>query len=344
MSFDLDTGRLPPISQNSAQVAVKNTSNIIHVCSKKGLDDTIASSSKTTDISKLDNSDKNRLESSGTVREVVGTSNVPANDYTDSACIDCNRSPTMDLSCSNSEPMSGDNLGINREPKFENPGLNGNPTIDHCMNYGEINSGKLTINFFSKESPTLGPFCYKPPLSDNFLPLDSLNFNISGQLNELVFASPIMSPVGFITPESCEESPESILKNAAKTFPTPSIFRKRRNGIKRNVTPSKAAKVVNVSPAYDEQEERTNDISGSEVVRLYLTPASHNYESNIPYSKAFTAIRHRSRSKQTAVKSLEKQLEFAFDLHKNSHKMEKSTKRSAVMTEECLHKTKLSET
>ncbi|TKY63274.1 Myb-related protein 3R-1 [Spatholobus suberectus] len=324
MDFYLATGSLLPILKSSAQVAVKDTvrhstSNTIHVCSNKGLDDTIVSSSKTTEFSKPDNSDKNQLESSGTVTEVGDSSNVPANESADSACIECSRSSNISLNCSNLEPASRDNLGINSEPKFENPGLNGNPTIDHCMNNGEMNRGRLTRNFCSKESLTLCSFCYEPPQFDNLRPLDSL-----------------CSPVGFLTrppvkgSELCQESPESILKKAAKTFPTPSILRKRRNGIKRPVTPSKVAKEVNDSHAYNEQG-RTNDISGSEVVRLSLSPASLSYGSNIPHNKAFNATPlYRLISRQTTIKSLEKQLESAFDIEKCARKMEKSTKRRVM--------------
>ncbi|RDX76788.1 Transcription factor MYB3R-5, partial [Mucuna pruriens] len=54
-------------------------------------------------ISKLDNSDKNQLESSGIVREVGDSSNVPANESAESYFIECNSSSNNGLSCSNSE-------------------------------------------------------------------------------------------------------------------------------------------------------------------------------------------------------------------------------------------------
>ncbi|RDY12387.1 Transcription factor MYB3R-3, partial [Mucuna pruriens] len=325
VDFYLATGTLPPIPipKNSAQASVKDTvrhstTNTIHDCSNKGLDATIVSSSINTYISKLDNSDKNQLESSGIVREVGDSSNVPANESAESYFIECNSSSNNGLSCSNSEPVNGYNFRIISEPKFENPELNGNPTIYHCMNNDEMNSGKLTRNLFPKESPIVGSFYYEPPKFGNSLP-----FNISGLQNEF-FSYPMMSPVGFLTPppvkgsELWSESPESILKKAAKTFPTPSIVRKRSNGVKRPATPSKGAKAVNDSHAYNEQA-RTNDISGSEVVRLSLTlsPPSHSYESNIAHSKAInTTPPYRLRSKQTAIKSLEKQLESAFVIEK----------------------------
>nr|KYP34266.1 Myb-related protein 3R-1 [Cajanus cajan] len=288
MDSYLDTGKLPSTPKYSAQVAVKDTVshstfNTIHVCSNKGLDDSIASLSKTTDISKQDNSDKNQLESSGTVREVGDSSNVPANESHDSDCIKCNGSSNKALICSNAKVVSGDNLGINSEPKFENPVLNGNPTTDHYMN---------------KDS--------------------NLHFNIPGLQNDL-FSSPMLSPVGFLTPppvkgiELSPESPESILKKAAKTFPTPSILRKRRNRVQNPVTPSKVAKELH---AYTERE-RTNDNFGSEVVSLSLSLACHSYESNIPHNTAFSATPpYRLRSKQTTIKSLEKELESAVDKEK----------------------------
>ncbi|KAL2319427.1 hypothetical protein Fmac_028396 [Flemingia macrophylla] len=272
----LDTGKLPSNPKYSAQVAVKDTishsttttSNTIHVCSTNGLEDTIVSSSKTSDISKLGNSDKNEPQSSGTVTGVGDSYNVPANESHGSGCIGCNRSSNKALMYCNSEAVSGDNLGINSEPKFENPVLNGNPTIDY-MKQGEINSDRLTRIFFSKESPPLGS-SNKPLQVADAVTLDSpLHFNISGLKNDL-FSSPMMSPVGFLTPppvkgiELSPESPESILKKAAKTFPTPSILRKRRNRVQNPVTPTKVAKELH---AYTEQE-RANDTFGSDVLNL----------------------------------------------------------------------------
>jgi myb proto-oncogene protein len=76
------------------------------------------------------------------------------------------------------------------------------------------------------------------------------------------------------------------------------------------------------------------------------SPASHGDKSVNLNNKAFNASPpYRLRTKRTAVvKSVEKQLEFAFDKEKNDDSMsamEKSAKRSNVMNEDCLHERKL---
>ncbi|KAK7390563.1 hypothetical protein VNO78_25872 [Psophocarpus tetragonolobus] len=227
MDFYVATGRLPPIPKSSAQV-----------------DATTASSSKTTDVTKPDCSDKNQLESCGTVRDFVESSNVTA-----------------------------------------------------------------------KESA-------------NSLSLDSFYVNTSNMQNE-VFSSPMKSAAGFLTPLPekkgsvlCrEESPESILKKAARTFPTPSILRKRRYGAKRPSTP---AEELNGSQPCDEQQQ-TNDVSSSAAVRLHLSPASHSHENNISHNNALKETPNRLRLRQAFIKSLEKQLESAYDIEKRARMMEKST-------------------
>jgi len=348
--FYLANGRLPPIPKSSTEIAVEDTehstTNTIHVCSNKGLDGTVASSSKTTVITKLDNNDKNKLLSSGIVREVVDPSSVPPKKCADSDCVDRNRLFHKDLRCSNLEAGSGDNFKIIRATKLVNPGQNANPRIDHCLNDSDMNGDRSTRNFYSRESRKFGSFSYESPRPGNPHPSESFNFNISGLQNE--YSSPIKSSVGFVTPryvkgiESCSESVESILREAAKTFPTPSILlRKRRNEDELPATPRKLANAVN-SRVYNE-EVRTNDASYSEGVRLFVSPANHGHRRNILHNKAFnTTPLYPLRSKQRAIKSLKKQLDSAFYMEKRARELKKSTE-SVVMTEDSLHKTNLAE-
>jgi len=351
--FYLANGRLPPILKSSTEVTVKDTvthstTNTIHVCSNKGLDATVASSSKTTDFAKLDSSDKNQLESSGIVREVEYSSSLPPKKCADSDCVNCNRLFHEGLRCSNMESGSGDNFKIVKAPKFVNPGQNANPRIDHYLNNSDMNGDRSTRIFYSKESRRFGSFCYESPRLDNPQPSDSFSFNISGLQNQY-FSPRMKSSVGFVTPphvkgiESCSESLESILRKAAKTFPTPSIIRKRRNGSELPPTPRKLANAVTSHVC--NEEVRTNDVSSSEAVRLPVSPANHGHGSNILHNKAFNMTPlYRIRSKQTAIKSLKKQLDSAFHMEeKLASEMEKSTK-SVVITEDCLHKPKLAET
>ena len=354
LDFYLTTGRLPPIPKNNAQVAVKDTirrsaTKTILVCSNKELNVAVETSSETTAISKLDESGKNQL-SSGTVRDVGDAVSVPANESADSDCVECKPGlSNVDLSCSNSEPVSRANFGITCGTNFENSGLNGHSKMEHCVNNGEMSCSRLIRTSLSQESPTCGSLCYEPPQLNGSVPLDSLSLNIVCLQNEYC-SNPMLSPIGFFTPPSvksselCTETPESILKKAANTFPnTPSILRRRRNRVQTHTTPSKILKVDNDSSTSNEPE-RTRDNSGSEVGRFYESPASHDNESDVP--KVFNASPpYRLRSKRTAVlKSVEKQLEFAFDKEKNDgnvNPIEKPAKRSNVMNEDCLHETKL---
>lgn len=355
LDFYLATGRLPPIPKNSPQVAAKDTirrsaTKTINVCSNKELNVAVETSSETTAISKPDDGGKNQFESSGTAREVGDSSGVPANESADSDCVECKPgSSNVDLNCSNPEQVSRANFGTNYGPQSEKSGLNGNSIVEHCLNNSKMSSSSnWLIRTSSQESPTCGSLCYEPPQLDGSVPLDSLYLNIVSLQNEYC-SNPMLSPMGFFTPprvrvsESYSESPESILKKAANTYPnTPSILRRRRTGVQTLTTPSKVLKVNNVSHI----PNRTKDDSGSEAWTFSESPASRSNGSDIPNNKAFNASPpYRLRSKRTAVvKSVEKQLEFAFDKEKNDDNkstMEKSAKRNNVMTEDCLHETKL---
>ncbi|KAF7825668.1 Transcription factor MYB3R-3 [Senna tora] len=326
LEFYLATGNLPPIPKNSPQGSVKDTTRrsatkTILVCSNKGLDGAAETSSETTDITKKDDSGKNQLDSSATVREVGNSLSIPANESADSDFVERKpRSSNIDFSSSNLEPVSRDNFGMISEKKFEYAGLNGKQTIQNCKNNVEMSSSRLISTSFSQDSPSSGSLCYEPPQLESSVPLDSLYLSMCCLQNEYI-STPVMSPIGFFTPpcvkgnELCTQTPESVLKMAAKTFPyTPSILRKRRNGVQK--------------------QEGTKDSSGSgsECGKLCESPASND----VPNNKAFNAsppyrLRYR---RTTIVKSVEKQLEFAFDKEKHDgNTKEKSAKRSTTLTE-----------
>jgi len=345
LDFYLATGRLPPIPKNSPQVTVKDTirrsaSKSILVYSNKELNAAVETSSETTAISKLDDSSRNQFESSGTVREVGDSSSVPANESADSDCVECKPgSSNIDLRCSNSEQLSKGNWGITYGPRPDNSGFNGHSTFEHCTNNGDMSTTSL-IGTSLQESPTCGSLCYEPPQLHSSIPIDSLYLNYICQQNEFC-STPTLSPIGFFTPprvkgdELCTETPESILKRAANTFPnTPSILRRRRTEVQALTSPSKVLK-VDKDPRSSNETGRTNDDSGSR--HFSRSPASHGNVNDIPSNKTFNASPpYRLRSKRTGiVKSVEKQLEFAFDKEKNDDK------RSNVMTEDCLHEKKL---
>lgn len=350
LDFYLATGKLPPIPKSNPLVAAKDTvkrsaSKTILVSSNKELNVAVEASSETTAISKPDDSGKNQFESSGTAREVGDSSSLPANESADSDCVEGKPGPSnVDLSCGNSEHISRANFGTTYGPKYENSSLNGNSITEHCLNNGKMrNSSSGLIRTSTQENQTCGSLCYEPPLLAGSVPLDSLHLSILCMQNDYCSK---LSPIGYTTPprarvsELCTETPESILRKAANTYPnTPSIFRRRRTGVQPLTSPSKVLKVDNDSHASNEPY-RTKNNSDSEAQTLSVSPASRDN------NKAFNASPpYRLRTKRTAVvKSVEKQLEFAFDKEKNDDNMsamEKSTKRSNVMTEDRLHERKL---
>ncbi|KAE9592067.1 hypothetical protein Lal_00012949 [Lupinus albus] len=352
LDFYTATGRLPPISKNNTQITVKDSirqsvNETLLVCSNKELNAAIETSSETTAISKLDDSSKNQLESSGTAREVGYSSSIPANESADSDSVECNPgSSNVDLSCSYSEPVSRANCGITSGPKIENSSLNRKLTIEHCINSGEMSSSRLIRTSFPQESPSCGSLCYEPPYLDGAVPLDSLDLNYICRHNESV-----LSPIGFRTPTSMKsrewrESPESILKKAASTYPnTPSILRRRRTAVQTHTSPTKVLKLDNGFHASNEPV-RDKDDSGSEVGMCSESTARLVNESDALSNKVINASPpYRLRSKRTAViKCVEKKLEFAFDKEKNDDnviEMEKSAKRKNVLSEDCLQETNL---
>ncbi|CAL5192098.1 unnamed protein product [Lathyrus oleraceus] len=338
LDFYLATGKLPPIPKNNSLFAAKetlrrSTTKIIPVSSNVELSVAVETSSETTAISKHDDSGKNQFESSGTAREVGDSSSVPGNESADSDCVECKPGPSnVDLSCGNSEHISRANFGTTYGPNNENSALNGNLITRHCLSNGKMgNSSSKLIRTSTQENQNFGSLCYEPPVLAGSVPLDSLHLSILCMQNDY---SSKLPPMGFITPprasvsELCTETPESILRKAADTYPnTPSIYRRRRTGVQLLTSPSKVLK-VNIDSHASNEPDRTKNNSGSEARVLSKSPASRDNKSVILDNKAFNASPpYRLRTKRTAiVKSVEKQLEFAFDKEKN---------------DDCLHERKL---
>ncbi|KAJ7950322.1 MYB family protein [Quillaja saponaria] len=353
LDFYLATGKLPPIAKNTPQTSVKDTIRrsaikTLLVCSNKGLDTTAETSSETTDISRLDEEGRNRLGSSATLRDAVDSSSVPLCESADSEGVEYRPgSANVDFSCSNSDS------------KFENCGTDSDLKFETCINKGEIYTDRVRRTPFSTKAPTYGSLYYEPPQLESSVPLDSIYLNMFCLQHEYN-STPFVSPMGFFTPPSVKDrelstqTPESILKMAAKSFPnTPSILRKRKTAVQTHVTPSKVVK-ENAESAKDmfhtsNEQERSQKVSetyGSEGKNLCESPANHVSSIVVPNGKAFNASPpYRLRSKRNAVsKSVEKQLEFAFNKEKNdgdAKSMENSAKRSSPVTGDCSNETKL---
>ncbi|KAJ6363028.1 hypothetical protein OIU78_003257 [Salix suchowensis] len=293
-----------------SKMELKDTNKSAVMKTMKESDSAAQTSSGTTDICKLDEDGKDQLEST-LVLDVVASSSVLPNEYADS----------VDLSCCDSE----------LQQKFEDNQDKG------------IGSG---LQF---DRPSYGSLYYEPPLVEQ---LDSYPSNM-GNVQHENNSCPVSSPVSFFTPPCVKsrdlsaQSPESILRIAAMSFPnTPSIFRKRKTV---DLLPSKIGKVgeetikdrLTMSVEHENTLEKTAAQDGS----LCESPASLGNGSIRSHDKPFNASPpYRLRSKRTAVfKSVERQLEFTFEKGRSdgTKPTRLSVKGGSTVTEDCSRATKM---
>ncbi|KAG7964793.1 hypothetical protein I3843_09G188800 [Carya illinoinensis] len=370
LDFYLATGKLPPIAKNSPQNGSKDTNRSsatknLFVCSNKGSDSTAQSSSGTTDICKTNENSKDQLVSSAPPPDMGASSNPIPNSSADSECGECKAgSSNVDFSCSNSGSLPNfENSGINSEQKIENCAINSEQKIENSgiindqmfEKYGidgETDEDKVNGTPLPFQTPTYGSLYYEPPQLNSYIPLDVGLMNLCCIQHEYNPSS-VVSPVSFFTPPCVKssglsmQSPESILKMAAESFPnTPSILRKRRTEDQKHLHRSKIVKadeelVEDVVHASDEQKKSKNSLEKSDSVdgSLCVSPTCH------ANSIGNASPPYRLRSKRTAVfKSVEKQLEFTFDKEKcdsSTKSKELSRKGSSPVTPDCSHAAKI---
>nr|URY18751.1 MYB protein [Zanthoxylum bungeanum] len=332
LDFYLATGKLPPIAKSSLQNGTKDTNQPTAtknlVCANKDSDSAAQTSSGTTDIGKTDeDGGKNLLESSALVPDMATSSSIRPNESVDSEGVECNpESPNVDLTCSESMPRL-ENCVVNRD--FVEDTIVGTPK--------------------QVGTPTYGSLYYVPPQLKSCIPLDSDPSNTCS-VNHEYNSSPITSPISFFTPPSvkgslCAQSPESILKIAAKTFPcTPSIFRKRKPVAQAHLGANKIGKVdgEKMSDRFRLSGQQESSRNNSENSPFQDGSPSSTIEPNRMMFNASPP--YRLRSKRTAVfKSVERQLEFTSNKEKcddNTKPVKLSLKGTYSVTEDRLHTTK----
>ncbi|OAY43543.1 transcription factor MYB3R-3 isoform X2 [Manihot esculenta] len=319
--------KLPSVAKNGIQNGTRDTNKPAVTKTSKESDSTAQTSSGTTDACKLEEDGKDQLESLALVRDMAASSSVFPNESADSEGVECTHSFVADLSCCDSEAL----------PKCENYGIN-----------YETNEEKVFGSQLQFETSTYGSLYYEPPQLETCTPIN-LDPSVMHQVQHEYSSSPISSPISFFTPPCVKssnlraQSPESILRIAAKSYPnTPSIFRKRKTGSQVHLLPSKIGKVgqESIEDRLQRRTEYTPEKAGSQKGNLHDSPHPDD-STSLPNGKAFNASPpYRLKSKRTAVfKSVERQLEFTFD--KERCDTTKSVNGSSLITEDCARATKM---
>ncbi|KAM1333786.1 hypothetical protein EV1_009712 [Malus domestica] len=349
LDFYLATGKLPPPPKYGAKEPRSNATKKILVRSTKGSDSTAQTSSGNADMSKLDEDGKDQFESAAPPQDMGASSSVHPNECADSEGVECDlRLSFMDLSCSNSD--SGpkfDNFGVKRKPQIENSVSNGRAESENCGFSNQMDEDSVKTTSFPFETPRYGSLYYEPPPLESSVQFNS-GFSSMHRLQNDYTSSPNLSPISFFTPPCvkgsglCNQSPESILKIAAKTFPnTPSILRKRKT-IGQGKLPCHKVAVVDCESVREmlnvsSEHKNSAEVSGSQDGSLCESPTSNG--------KAFNASPpYRLRARRTAVfKSVEKQLEFTCDeeYDANSMSVELSANGGSAVIKDCTHPTKM---
>ncbi|XP_057801356.1 transcription factor MYB3R-3-like [Salvia miltiorrhiza] len=175
---------------------------------------------------------------------------------------------------------------------------------------GEVDQYRIIGAAVHCDSPIYGTLYYEPPVLDSQEQLGSNIGNNFSMQSESDISATALSPTPFITPPSVNsrslytQTPESILKIAAKSFPiTPSILRKRKS------EQQQPKETVLSNSEHDQTNSSEN--TGLQNNSLCENPTCNN-EDGLSSNKSFNSSPpYRLRSKRTSVlKSVEKQLDF----------------------------------
>ncbi|XP_073289315.1 transcription factor MYB3R-5-like [Primulina huaijiensis] len=234
LDFYLATGNLPPVAkhvtQNGAREIDRTTLVGEHFVSDKGFEITALASSGPTDIDKVE--DARDYNWKTTENPDLTASTVVRQDdpkfiakNPDASTVNWQSKFTnSELTKSEVYPSEADTIQLNVESEIERHGTYGE--VDRCQTLGEPSPNDFPIQ---------GTLYYAPPYLGNYLQQDS-NFQNNSLMQSDSDVSLEMPPNTFLTPPSVIggrsflQTPESILKFAAKSFPnTPSILRKRKS-------------------------------------------------------------------------------------------------------------------
>lgn len=292
LDFYLATGNLPPVPKTDPQNGARDISRT--ASTGKPIACSISTARTSSDLSKIEEEDgKDQIECSTPPSQDMGaSSSVLPSESTDSEGAKCKLQPSK---------LDHSHVSLNLALKFETCGRISSEIIGEEMT----------------DIPTYGSLCYEPPLVENYVPLESDFLRMSWMRHESN-SSPTTSPQCHLTPPCARpagglngQTPESILKIAAKSFPnTPSILRKRKTEAQSSLSSHKigkdeeeTVKEVTTADKGGQTDDRSPDSVGDSINGL--ANGSNPFNASPPY---------RLRSKRTSIfKSVEKQLEFTFD-------------------------------
>ncbi|KAL7586173.1 transcription factor MYB3R-3 [Lactuca sativa] len=300
LDFYLATGNLPTVSKHDGDMSKISSTGKLITCSVT----TARSSPGPAEQRKVEPDsmdDDNNIECSTPSQDIDASSAFLQSGSTDSEAVGIRSHPSkIDLS----------HLSRNLVPKFESCS-----TIPIPIPVRDgINQETLNATPIQSVIPTYGSLYYEPPQIGSFMPTELgvlyMPWN-SRDYNSI----PMISPRCSSTPPYADkcgsgglhaQTPESILKIAAKSFPnTPSILRKRKDqsSLSFHKIP-KGDDVARVLSA-DNSRKGNNDLEESESESHGVGTVNTTYNASPPY-------RLRYKRKSTS-KSVEKQLEFRFD-------------------------------
>ncbi|KAK9127098.1 hypothetical protein Syun_015895 [Stephania yunnanensis] len=319
LDFYLATGRLPPVSKTGQNDAndlsqVTDSRNFL-VCSNK-VSDTAAESSL-ADICKVEGNCKDQQ---GSMQQCL---------YTDASTRDMFVDPSSGAECKSHLAGCEERENCSSGSDFSYSNCDSTPTsIKYRNHLVSDRDNNITGTPLHCVVPAFG-FSYREPShSDNCdVPLNSAVFNKLRSFHQTISNSVASSGSFTKSAGLGQQSAESILKNAAKSFPnTPSIVkRKRKRDLHASVSLDRSRESIDKGKVKEglqtpEQTERTEKQDHSSSINSSLCESSICHGSTVGLCKGRDLNRsppYRLRSKRTAVsKSVEKQLDFTSEIDK----------------------------
>ncbi|KAL8036626.1 hypothetical protein ABFX02_12G170900 [Erythranthe guttata] len=304
LDFYLATGNLPPAAKNVPQNGARDSNSsaasigVFLIGSNRGSNSTVLTSCGTTDSCKVDHANDKpdtRIQDEDQDHDI---DTCVRSEYTSSDCNKCEEMPSK--------------AGTIHSNIMESSKLDDRHGI-----YDAIDQYRIIGASWHYENPVYGTLCYEPPVLGNYDLLDSNLANISLKQSESD-SSPTTSATPFFTPPSVKsrclpaQTPESILKIAARSFPnTPSILRKRNSDRK----PKEA-----FLPNGEHNQKNSSENTELQNNGLRADTASDDDDDGLSGNKSFNSSPpYRLRFKRTSVlKSVEKQLDFDISMDNNT--------------------------